>query len=85
VGKIYAEVFVFGLMGLVHLYILYKKGYLIFQIELQWIKKLLKFGVPLLPHSVSFWLKGGVDKIFITSFCGLQFNGLYSMAISISS
>ena len=85
IGKIYAEVLAFGLMGLVHLYILYKKGYIKFQIESRWIKKLMKFGVPLLPHSVSFWLKGGVDKIYITSFCGLQSNGLYSMAISIST
>ena len=26
-----------------------------------------------------------MDKVFITTYCGLQFNGLYSMAISVSS
>lgn len=85
VGKIYAEVLVFALMGFVHLVILCRKGYLKNQIEKRWIKKLLIFGLPLMPHSVSFWLKGGMDKVFITSLCGLQFNGLYSMSISISS
>ena len=85
IGKIYAEVSVFALMGLIHLFILYHKGYLKGYFEMRWIRKLLKFGVPLLPHSVSFWFKGGMDKIFITTYCGLQFNGLYSMAISISS
>lgn len=85
IGKIYAEVVVFAVMGLVHLYILYRKHYLKFIVSTTWMKKLLHFGVPLLPHSVSFWLKSGMDKVFITTFCGLQFNGFYSMAISIGS
>lgn len=85
IGKIYAEVLVFSLMGLIHLFILNRKGYLKGHFEMKWVRKLLKFGVPLLPHSVSFWLKGGMDKVFITTYCGLQFNGLYSMALSISS
>lgn len=84
-GKIYAEVLVFSLMGIVHFFILYNKGYLKLKLELMWIKKLLKFGIPLMPHSVSFWFKGGMDKVFITNYCGLHFNGLYSMALSISS
>lgn len=85
VGKIYAEVLVFSVIGLLHLFILYRKGYLKAQFEIRWGKALLKFGMPLLPHSVSFWLKGGMDKVFITTYCGLLFNGLYSMALSVSS
>lgn len=85
VGKIYAEVLVFAFMGLTHLFILYRKGYLKGRFEVRWVRKLLKFGAPLLPHSLSFWFKGGMDKVFITTYCGLQFNGLYSMALSISS
>ena len=85
VGKIYAEVLVFSLIGLLHLFLLYRKGYLKFRLDMRWIKTLLKFGVPLLPHSVSFWLKGGMDKVFITTCCGLQYNGLYSMALSVGA
>lgn len=85
IGKIYAEVLVFVMVGLAHFCILWRKRYIRFSIDLKWIKKLLRFGVPLLPHSISFWFKSGTDKIFITTFCGLQANGLYSMALSISS
>lgn len=84
-GKIYAEVIVFLIMGAIHLGILVKKGYLRSRVNFLWIKKLLKFGIPLLPHSISFWLKSGMDKVFITTYCGLQYNGLYSMAISIGA
>lgn len=85
IGKIYAETIVFVVMGIIHIFILGRKGYLGLEWCSKWIKKLLKFGIPLLPHSVSFWFKSGTDKVFITTYCGLQFNGLYSMAISISA
>ena len=84
-GKIYAEVLVFSIVGMIHLVMMLKKGYISFRFQMLWIKRLLRFGLPLLPHSISFWLKGGMDKVFITTYCGLQFNGLYSMAISVSS
>lgn len=82
-GKIFAEVLVFTFIGLLHLYFIIKKGYLIFHANKTYLKKLLRFGIPLLPHSISFWFKNGIDKIFITTYCGLQFNGLYSMAVNI--
>ena len=85
IGKIYAEVLVFSFIGSIHFAFLMRKGYLKLKASVAWMKKLLSFGLPLLPHSLSFWLKGGMDKILITTYCGLQFNGLYSMALSISS
>lgn len=84
-GKIYAEVLVFFLLGCAHVFWLLKHGYLMIKFDFSWIVKLLKFGLPLLPHSVSFWFKSGSDKVFITTFCGLYYNGLYSMALTICS
>ena len=72
-------------MALFHLYRLIKAGYIEVKIKYGYIKDLLKFGLPLLPHSLSFWLKGGADKIIITNFCGLYQNGLYSMALTMNS
>lgn len=83
IGKIYAEAITFVLVGFVHFFLLFRKGYIHLHLSTVWINKLLKFGIPLLPHSVSFWLKSGLDKVLITTFCGLYYNGLYSMAISI--
>lgn len=84
-GKIYAEVIVFLLMGILHLILIVKKRLIVPSLSFIWIRKLLKFGLPLLPHSISFWLKSGVDKIIITTYCGLHLNGIYSMAITIGS
>lgn len=52
------------------------------KISLDSMRELLHFGIPLLPHSLSFWLKSGMDKVLLTTYCGLTINGLYSMAMS---
>lgn len=82
VGKIMSLVSGISLMMMVHLFLLKKRKYILFKINKDEIKGLLRYGLPLLPHALSFWIKGGMDKILITTFCGLSANGLYSMALS---
>lgn len=84
-GRIYADIIVFLVMAIFHLSRLVKAGYVELKINYRHIKDLLKFGIPLLPHSLSFWIKGGADKIIITNLCGLYQNGLYSMALTMNS
>lgn len=85
IGKILSEALIAILMSIIHFRLISKKGYIEFVIDKSIILKLMKFGLPLLPHSLSFWLKGGMDKVFLTTYCGLYQNGLYSMAITITS
>jgi O-antigen/teichoic acid export membrane protein len=47
------------------------------------IKHAFSFGLPLLPHTMSFWLKTGLVKIIITNFIGLSANGVYSIALTL--
>lgn len=82
IGKIYSIVISIGIMAGVHIFLLCKRGYIVFQYDRENINMLIKFGVPLLPHSLSFWLKGGMDKILLTTYCGLAANGIYSMALN---
>ncbi len=84
-GKIYAEVLTIVLLGVINLYSIIKRGYLVVKYDKSAVKTLLRFGLPLMPHSISFWFKSGADKVFITNFAGLAANGIYSMAMSISS
>ena len=84
-GKIYAEFLTIVLMGIINLYSIIKRGFFVLKYDKSSVKSLLKFGLPLMPHSISFWFKSGADKVFITNFAGLAANGIYSMAMSISS
>ena len=81
-GKILSVIVSFSLMAIVHIVLLIKRDYLKLSINIRQIKILLRFGLPLLPHSLSFWFKSGFDKVIITAYCGLSTNGLYSMAMS---
>lgn len=81
VGKIYGYSIALFVFCIINVILLYRRGYIILKICNDDIKKLLKFGLPLLPHSLSFWIKSGMDKILITTFCGLAANGQYSMAM----
>lgn len=63
-----------------------KKRKLIFlPIDKELIGANLKFGAPLIPHTLSFWLKSGMDKLIITSAVGISENGIYALALTISS
>ena len=52
-----------------------------FNKELTW--QYFLWGIPLLPHALSFWLKYGADKIIISNYIGLSENGFYSLALSL--
>lgn len=82
VGKILSVVGAHVTLGLIHFIQMYKRHYIVFKFDKPAIKDALHFGIPLLPHSLSFWIKGGMDKVMLTTFCGLAVNGLYSMALT---
>ena len=44
------------------------------------IKKLLKFSIPIVPSSISLWIVNLSDRIIISLFLGISFNGIYSVA-----
>ncbi len=66
---------VFGIMSL---YILWKRGYIKFNLNIKYIKDAVFFGLPLVPHSLSIWIRTGIDKILITKYLGVAANGIYS-------
>lgn len=70
-----AAAFLFGLLSL---FLLFKRGYLSIQFSKFYLKEILFFGLPLIPHALSFWIRSGVDRIFITRFIGEAATGLYA-------
>ncbi len=64
------------------LFSLKRGGYIFKKVDLSEIKYAFFFGLPLLPHTLSFWFKSGVDKIIITNYVGLSANGIFSIALT---
>ena len=55
------------------------------KLDLIYIKKLLKYGLPLIPATIVGWVLNSMDKIMIRSICDYQQLGLYDTALKIVS
>ncbi len=67
---------VFGLFSLIFVY---QKGYAVFNYSKEYMKDALKFGIPLMPHTIALWMRSGVDILLITSLVGVSQTGLYNV------
>ncbi len=79
-GRLYSlvvSVLLFGILGLVFLT---RNASLSLNKFIFNLKPLYLFGLPLLPHTISFWIKGGIDKIYITKFISLSSTGIYAFS-----
>jgi len=85
-GRVYAQVLTCVLFAIVSFIVLEKKGYL------KWVLPLkedfvegYKFGIPLIPHSTSFWLRQGLDRYIINFFFVQSAVGLFSFAYNFAN
>jgi O-antigen/teichoic acid export membrane protein len=81
-GRLYSlfiAVFSFGLFG--YFYLIKSSSFSLKNLKFN-LKPIYFFGLPLLPHTISFWIKGGIDKIYITKFISLSSNGIYAFALT---
>ena len=66
-------------------FILIKTGLFKAEINANWLKKIFLFGIPLLPHTLSFWLKNGMDKLYVTNIISITENGIFTFAGMLAS
>ena len=85
-GRVYANVLTCLVFFIIGLYFLIKKKYLVWVLpsKAQW-KESLKFGVPLIPHSMSFWMRQGMDRYVINLFLNHAAVGLFSFASNLGN
>lgn len=63
----------------------YYKNHLNFKINIYCLKKMLKYGLPLVPTTVMFWFINSISRFILNNYTGLEETGIYSMMNSISS
>lgn len=78
IGRIDGIIIATLLFGCFSLGLLWKRGYFKIQNDKAIIIAILSFGLPLIPHSLSMWLRSGIDRVYITNFYGEAANGLYA-------
>lgn len=75
VSGMFIATFVFGMYSL---FLLFKRGYLKINYNKDYLRLILLFGAPLIPHALSFWVRSGIDRIYITQFVNEEATGLYA-------
>lgn len=81
-GRIIGMLISFGSFSVICMFLLYRKGYLIFKFKKKVLWDLLMFGLPLIPFTLSQMLRTFLDKGFITHFEGIDENGVVGLAMN---
>lgn len=85
-GRVYAMIVTGVLFAFIALYVLHRKGYLsLVKPTMQDYKRALTYGLPLIPHGTSFWLRQGLDRILINTYFSQATVGLFSLAANFSN
>lgn len=82
-GRFQSILFVTVLAGVTAFVMLLNKQYIKWSFYKPYINQFLKFGLPLIPHSISGILIIYSDKIFVTNMVGIEENGIYSVAFQV--
>ncbi|MDE6791586.1 MAG: oligosaccharide flippase family protein, partial [Muribaculaceae bacterium] len=85
-GRIYAQMIVASTFFILSFVMMIKRGYLVLKIPPKAIViETFLYGIPLVPHMASFWLKQGVDRYIINYFYEASEVGLYSFALNFAA
>lgn len=47
------------------------------------LSKMIKYSLPMIPNTISWWISNSSDKYMLTAICGVAVNGIYSVAYKI--
>ena len=73
------------LFGFLSFSLLFKRNYVKLKLNKPYINDALKFGIPLLPHALSTWVRTGIDRVFLTMLVSTTATGLYTVGFQIAS
>lgn len=83
-GRVLGQSISVIILGVFSIYMLYKRGYIKRDVRQKYLKDALKFGLPLVPHSLSLWAFMGFNIILISSSFGQDQAGIFSIAMQFS-
>ncbi len=83
-GRVYSQTACYALFGIIGVVLLAGKGYIGLPDKKYW-KEMLCWGIPLIPHLASNFIRQGCDRYIINYFHGIDEVGLFSFALNLTS
>ena len=84
-GRVYSYLTCAALYAVISLFLFAKEGLLCFRFEKQRMLTIFLWGIPLIPHSISSWLRIGADQNIINSYYGTYEVGMFGFALNLMS
>lgn len=84
-GRVLSRALVSVIFACAGLYILFQKRWLVFSFDRTYLSHALRFGIPLIPHSLAGILNTSIDRLFITHMVGIADTGLYTVGYQIGA
>lgn len=84
-GRIYGQLGAVSMFAMIAIILLFKKKWIEISFNKQYIKHVLMFGVPLIPHALSGTILSMTDRFFITNMVGLAATGIYTVGYQIGT
>ena len=84
-GRVYSSLLCTLLFGAIGLYVLLRKR--LFSRHFSWegTKMILLWGIPLIPHQATSWIKQGCDRLIINGTHSIEDVGIFSFALTLTS
>ena len=84
-GRVISKTIVLVFFACLGIVIVIKNGWLSFSFNRSYLSHALRFGMPLVPHSLAGILNTTIDRIFITHMVGMADTGLYTVGYQVGS
>jgi len=82
-GRLLGISFTSSIFALIGIFILYKRKYIKISLDKKYVKDILLFGIPLIPHALGGWIITSIGRIFINSMIGLASTGIYTVGYQV--
>ena len=82
-GRLLGVVIASIIFGLISIFVIYKRKYINFSFNKNYIKDALLFGIPLIPASLGGWMINSIDRIFINSMVNVAATGIYTVGYQV--
>ena len=83
-GRVYAQFICFAIFGMLSIYYFLRKNYIALP-SINHVKRMLLWGLPLIPHQITSFFRGGCDTYIVKYFYSIEDVGLFGFANTLAS
>jgi len=82
-GRVLGIIIASIIFGFISFFIIYRRKYIKFNFNKDYVRDALLFGIPLIPHALGAWMMTSIDRVFINSMVNVATTGIYTVGYQV--